>query len=204
LDFFGFLSIKILTNIKRWYKDPDILPAIGQSDHMSIMLYPLEKPRRTNTTTKVWVRKRNPSNMQAFGRFLSNLDWSVLSRLSSWQSMCDLFYDIILMGLDTIIPPQAVRLHCRDKAWITPEIKSLISQRQKALSLGNKAEYNKLRNKVIRVIKQAKFNFYESQVSHLKNSKPKKWWSAIKNLVGSSSKPVFNSAEVDGIILQRN
>ena len=28
----------ILTNIKRWYKDPDILPAIGQSDHMSIML----------------------------------------------------------------------------------------------------------------------------------------------------------------------
>jgi hypothetical protein len=28
----------ILTNIKRWYKDPDILPAIGQSDHISIML----------------------------------------------------------------------------------------------------------------------------------------------------------------------
>jgi hypothetical protein len=40
-------------------------------------------------------------------------------------------------------------------------------------------------------------------VSHLKNSKPKKWWSAIKNLVGSSSKPVFNSAEVNGIILRR-
>ena len=40
-------------------------------------------------------------------------------------------------------------------------------------------------------------------MSHLKNSKPKKWWSAIKNLVGSSSKPVFNSVEVDGIILQR-
>jgi hypothetical protein len=34
-------------------------------------------------------------------------------------------------------------------------------------------------------------------MSHLKNSKPKKWWSAIKYLVGSSSK------EVDGIILQR-
>jgi hypothetical protein len=145
------------------------------------MLYPLEKQRRTNATTKVWVRKRNPSNMQAFGRFLSNLDWSVLSRLSSCQSMCDLFYDIILMGLDTIILPKAVRLHCKDKAWITPEIKSLISQRQKAFSLGNKAEYNKLRNKVIRIIKQAKFNFYVSQVSHLKNSKPKKWWSAIKN-----------------------
>ncbi|CAB3994363.1 zinc transporter ZIP14-like, partial [Paramuricea clavata] len=29
----------ILTNIKRWYKDSDIVPAIRQSDHMSIMLY---------------------------------------------------------------------------------------------------------------------------------------------------------------------
>jgi hypothetical protein len=40
-------------------------------------------------------------------------------------------------------------------------------------------------------------------VSHLKNSKPRKWWSAIKTLVASSSKAVFNSAQVDGIILQR-
>lgn len=59
-----------------------------------------------------------------------------------------------------------------------------------------------LRNKVIRVIKQAKFNFYESQVSHLKNSKPKKWWSAIKNLAGASSKADFNSVELDRTLLQ--
>ena len=106
------------------------------------------------------------------------------------------------MALDTFIPPKAVGLHCRDKEWITPEIKSLISQRQKALSLGNKAVYNKLRNKVIRVIKRAKSKFYESQVSHLKNSEPKKWWSAIKQLGGSSSKAVFKSVEVDRIVLQ--
>ena len=167
---------------------------------MSIILYPLLQTRGSNKSTKVWIRKRKPSNMQTFCRFLLNQDWSVLSRLPSCQAMCDLFYDIILMALDLIIPPTAVSLHCKDKAWITPEIKSLISQRQRALTLGDKSEYNKLKKKTIRAIKQAKSKFYESLVTNLKNSNPQKWWNSIKNLNGSSSKPVFNSVETEGTI----
>ena len=72
----------------------------------------------------------------------------------------------------------------------------------KAFALGNTIEYNKLRNKVIHVVKQAKSKYFESQVNHLKNSKPRKWWSAIKNLAGFSLKPAFHSAEVNGTILQ--
>ena len=37
--------------------------------------------------------------MLAFGRFLSGLDWNVLLQLPDCQKMCDLFYDIILMGV---------------------------------------------------------------------------------------------------------
>ena len=184
------------------YNDPEILPAIGQSDHMSVLLHPVSNDHRPNTITKVWVRKRKQSNMQAFGRFLLDLNWNVLSQLPDCQKMCDLFYDIILMGLDTIFPQKPVKLHCRDKVWITPEIKLLISQRQKAFALGNTIEYNKLRNKVIHVVKQEKSKYFESQVNHLKNSKPRKWWSAIKNLAGFSLKPAFHSAEVNGTILQ--
>ena len=76
--------------------------------------------------------------------------------------MCDLFYDIILTSLDTIFPKEAVKIYFRDKAWLTPEIKSLISQRQKALALRNNVEYNKLRNKVICTVKQAKPKFLEN------------------------------------------
>ena len=192
----------IFTNMKRCYNDPEILPAIGQSDHTSVLLHPVSNDHRPNTITKVWVRKRKQSNMQAFGRFLLDLNWNVLSQLPDCQKMCDLFYDIILMGLDTIFPQKPVKLHCRDKVWITPEIKLLTSQRQKAFALGNTIEYNKLRNKVIHVVKQAKSKYFESQVNHLKNSKPRKWWSAIKNLDGFSLKPAFHSAEVNGTILQ--
>jgi hypothetical protein len=62
------------------FSSPDHAPIhqYKPSNHRSKK--PLEKPRRTNAINKGWVRKRNPPNMHAFGRFLSNLDWSVLSR----------------------------------------------------------------------------------------------------------------------------
>ena len=59
-----------------------------------------------------------------------------------------------------------------------------------------------MQNKVIRAVKQAKSKYFESQVNHLKNSKPRKWWSSIKNLAGYSPKAAFRSAEVNGSILQ--
>ncbi|CAB4025227.1 Hypothetical predicted protein, partial [Paramuricea clavata] len=108
----------IFTNMKCCYNYPEILPAIGQSDHMSVLLHPVSNNHRPNTITKVWVRKRKQSNMQAFGRFLLDLNWNVLSQLPDCQEMCDLFYVIILMGLDTISPQKSVKLHCRDKAYV--------------------------------------------------------------------------------------
>ena len=104
----------IFTNMKRCYNDPEILPAIGQSDHMSVLLHPVSNDHRPNTITKVWVRKRKQSNMQSFGRFLLDLNWNVLSQPPDCQKMCDLLYDIILMGLDTIFPQKPVKLHCRE------------------------------------------------------------------------------------------
>ena len=192
----------IFTNMKHWYNTPEILPAIGQSDHMSIFFQSLNRQQRPNTTTKVWIPKRNPWNIKAIGRFLNDLDWSVLTFLPSCQEKCDFFYNIILMGLDTILPKKSVKLHCRDKPWITPDLKFLISQRQKAFVSGNLSEYNMLRNKVIREVKQSKFKFYESQISNLKNSKPRKWWSAIKSLAGYFKRSLLRSVEVDGSIMQ--
>ena len=34
----------MLTNVKRWYNDREILPAIGQSDHLSVLLIPSNNP----------------------------------------------------------------------------------------------------------------------------------------------------------------
>ena len=110
----------IFTNMKHWYNTP-----------MSGFYKSLSRQKRPNATTKIWIRKRNPRSIIAIGTFLNYLDWSVLNFLPSCQEKCDLFFDIIVMGLDTILPKKSVKLHCRDKPWITPDLKLLISQRQK-------------------------------------------------------------------------
>ena len=84
----------IFTNMKCWYNELEILPAIGQLDHMSIPVHLFTNIRHPNTVTKVLVRKRKPPNMQAF-------------------------------GLETILPRESVKFHCRDHAWLIPQMKLL-------------------------------------------------------------------------------
>ena len=47
-----------------------------------------------------------------------------------------------------------------------------VKLKQKVLVLGNTIEDNKLRDKVIHVLKQVKCKYFESQVNHLKTTKP--------------------------------
>ena len=93
------------------------------------------------------------------------------------------------------------QIHCRDKPWITPELKTLISWRQQALANGNTRQYKLLRNEVNRAVKQAKPNFFQSQVNHLKSANPGKWWKAVKNLAGyTPDKQVHSVTAGDNVL----
>ena len=107
-----------------------------------------------------------------------------------------------MLGLDTFLPKKKVKVHCRDKPWITPDLKKLISDRQRALAAGNRNLYNQLRNDVRRAIKQAKPSYFQTQVKHLKTADPSKWWKAVKNLAGYTSDKSFNSVINDNRILE--
>ena len=61
-----------------------------------------------------------------------------------------------MLGLDTFLPKKKVKVHCRDKPWITPDLKKLISDRQHALAAGNCNMYNQLRNDVFACNKTSK------------------------------------------------
>ena len=89
-----------------------------------------------------------------------------------------------MLGLDTFLPKKKIKIHCRDKPWINPELKRLISDRQKALAAGDRDLFKRLRNIINRAIKDAKVSYFESQVNHIKTADPTKWWKAVKNLAG--------------------
>ncbi|CAB4021326.1 Hypothetical predicted protein [Paramuricea clavata] len=192
----------ILTNMHQWYNEPEILPAIGLSDHLSVLATPAVQPKQPNNIIKKTVRKTKPSSITSLGKFVKSLDWSHLYRLPSCQDKCDLFYNLLMLGLDTFLPKKKVEVHCRDKPWITPDLKKLISDRQHALAAGNRNLYNQRRNDVRTAIKRAKPSYFQTHVKHLKTADPSKWWKAVKNLAGYTSDKSFHSVINDNRILE--
>ena len=49
-----------------------------------------------------------------------------------------------MLGLDTFLPKKKIKIHCRIKPWITPELKRLISDRQKALAAGDRDLFKRM------------------------------------------------------------
>ena len=174
----------ILSNMHKWYKEPEILPSIGLSDHQSILLTPACQPKQPNNINKKSVRKITSSSMKSLGNFIASLNWTRLYRLPSCQDKYDLFYNLLMLGLDTFLPKKKIKIHCRDKPWITPELKRLISDRQKALAAGDRDLFKRLRNIINRAIKDAKVSYFKTQVNQIKTADPTKWWKAVKNLAG--------------------
>ena len=64
----------MMTNLKAWYNEPEVLPALGLSDHHSILTTPSQQPHRPNKLKKTVVRQRKPSAVAAFGRFLTDIN----------------------------------------------------------------------------------------------------------------------------------
>jgi hypothetical protein len=68
----------ILTNMHKWYNEPEILPAIGLSDHLSVLATPAVQTKQPNNIIKKTVRKTKPSSIASLGKFVKSLDWGHL------------------------------------------------------------------------------------------------------------------------------
>ena len=141
----------------------------------------------------ITVRDKRPSSRQALGRFLSNINWSVLENVEDINEKYAFFNNIIIMGMDTIMPAKTINLHINDVPWMTGHLKHLIKCRQKALKDNCPTQFKFYCNQVNRERKYAKAKYYDAKVKDLKNTEPKKWWSECKKLCGMS-KPVINIA----------
>ena len=87
-----------------------------------------------------------------------------------------------------VFPPKKVTINSSDKEWITPKIKKLIAQRQKAY-LANKFDQSKnLAKKVRAEIRKAKIqhNKKKAHLFHLSNSR--EWYKHINKIIGTKVK----------------
>jgi len=179
----------IITNLKSSYQNPCIEEPLGQSDHNTVLWYPVDhKP--TNTTTKVTFRQMKDSNIRSFGQWISQHPWTEVMDAADTQTKVDNFYDTLKAKIDHHFPYKSFVKHNGDKAWMTPQIKSAIRKRQKAFHTGNMALYRKMRNQVIRLCAKAKKRHYVSRVKSLKKDNPAKWHQCLRKILNSSRSPV--------------
>ena len=71
---------------------------------------------------------------------------------------------------------------------MTPSIKAEIKLRQWANTRGNMAQYNLLCAKVDDMIRKAKSNYYQNKVKSFRTCDPAKWYKAIYDLSGVSTR----------------
>ncbi|MEL7522972.1 MAG: endonuclease/exonuclease/phosphatase family protein, partial [Cyanobacteria bacterium J06553_1] len=128
---------KILTNIQGYYKAPVSLPALGNSDHVSVLWEPIDKQQECVPIKTQYSRRFPDSGIREFGRWITQQNWKEVLEAHGTDNKCDLFHDIIWRKIDAIFPLKKRRTHPNDKPWMNNKIKGLIADRQKAHSVGN-------------------------------------------------------------------
>ena len=109
---------------------------------------------------------------------------------------------LITYSMDEVAPEKESRIKIRTEPWINNEILELIDEREKSLILANKEKsnlelrkhYNKLRNKVTKVIRKTKANFFQNKIEEHKDN-PKLLWGQL-NSTGYSNKSKDKSRTV--------
>ena len=183
---------QIFTHLQDYYQEPTAFPAFGLSDHVTVITMPGLSQESKSQRKSLKTRGKRPSSVAALGRFLVAVPWEqVLVHHSSCDEKLSNITDIINYGLNTIMPERSVKIHQTDRPWLNPDLKRLISKRQKAFASGNKPLFNLPRNKVNRERKRCRKVYYNNKVRDLKDTRPRDWWREVKQLCGNarSSRP---------------
>ena len=94
---------------------------------------------------------------------------------------------VIKTGMDILLPLKSKKVPANEPPWVNKKLKSLIHDRQSALSRGDTTNFRHLRNSVNRYRKSCRAKYYAAKVEHLRDCEPRRWWKEVKKLAGMQS-----------------
>ena len=176
----------IMTNIdNHMYEEPTSIPSIAKSDHLCVLYVPKKYIKQEAKKEKIWIRKFKKSALIEFGSWISNFDWTTLFEIKDVNDKVEYFTTVTWLMVEKLFPLQKIIFSSSDKEWMTPKIKGMIAQRQKA----HKAENFELRNylaKKIRIeIRNAKIKFNDKRAHLFHMSNPREWYKHINKIIGN-------------------
>jgi len=164
---------------------------LGSSDH-NMLFITLDKVISYKKISKM-VFDLRASNVARFISEVNHSDFSALLEAHNVNNKLLAFYNIISNCMKVIPIKKTYASKC-DKAWITPILKLLITQRWNAYRQRNFEKYEYLKQKVKREIDKSKKAHYSQLLSEGKNS----MWSILKeNSAKSTSTFTFPGTDIE-------
>ena len=164
------------------------LPKIGKSDHLCVLYEPIDNINVRKAKTKTINSKFHKSAIIEFGSWLQSFNWDMLIMINDVNQKVSYFFEIMWFMIDKFFPPTKVVIADNDKEWITPKIKGLIAERQKAHLSKNYASRNHLAKKIKQEIKKAKINYNTAKSKALLNSNAKEWYQHISKIINNGKR----------------
>lgn len=142
-----------------------------------------------HTTTYVKIRSLKNHSIETFVNKLAKAKWEDCFLAPDINQSWKLFQEFFLDALDHVAPLKEIRLKQLTEPWMNSEILDLISERDKKLKLFKRSqnsdiykEYCHLRNKIQKLIKNAKSNYFENKIEENKGDS-KSLWKQFKNSI---------------------
>ena len=146
------------------------VPKIGLSDHFPIFFTRKihVQPPKTNHYT-ISYRSFKNFDEATFTEDLQSVPWDTIKLFDDADDIVEAWLDLFLQVVDKHIPMKEHRVkHKNQPQWMSPEILDAIKCRDRHKSLGNTDEYKFWRNKVTKLIQNAKRTQYQTFIENNK------------------------------------
>lgn len=176
-------------NAECHYKKITKISPIGNSDHCVCFVKP---DSAKIDKSKMSIRDFSPQNHRLFELMISSICWNVLFRnIATVDAMVDIYNNTLSNIFSICFPKKTVTLSSKDKPWITPSIKLLMTQKDRAFNRGNKSTYLHLRDRLNKEILSKKQSYYSRK---LKSNLKHKWKTVNEIIKPEKRRNIINSS----------
>ena len=176
----------ILTNAPQKYSSVGVF-SNDISDHCAVAC--IRDTRLPKSKPRILIKRNfKRFNDQAFLHDLNHCDFSRISIIPDVNTAWNHFRSLFLSITDKHAPLTCYRIKGRDNPWFSPELATLIHERNAAWALARNtasqsdwAHFRHLRNKCTYAVRKCKSDFFLNSLSSNLNN-PSRFWKTIKSL----------------------
>ncbi|VDI24069.1 Hypothetical predicted protein [Mytilus galloprovincialis] len=154
----------------------------------------LHKPKYTQFKRKVWDFEKG--DYDRYCDELRQVDWDTILD-TNLNNAVSIVTQKIIDAANKHIPSKLIVVRTKDPPWMTSLIRRQIRKRKRSHKKAKKyntaeswANFKKIRNECVNLIKLAKTHYFEKQCESLHSNVDsiKNWWKKLRNLAGFPSK----------------